>query len=468
MIIKDPQQLLPNQRNCDWAIPEMILEIPAHNVPLHPKSIEKLLITANAKKQIIAFQPILPVASELGLPSYPILAYLYPQELSHIWHQLRQKIELQTQENLFTKISYTLISQTDIDEQIHYFANYYGVAVKPSYVRVIVGNTCNLKCVMCPYHSAVIKPTHSTDFFKGNKAMSWQMMQKLAKECGEAKIGILVGSIEEPILHPKIVEFVQLCKQQGVPRVHITTNGQLLDKTCSQALLEAGLTSIDISIDAATPDTYRKVRGADFNRVISNVINFIQLRDKLNINCEIRTSFVRNKNVSLEEEEQFREYWLSKINSIFILNLAEYKESNMRLKTMNEIGNSSLQYYKQKADGRWPCLFPFTEIVVLPDGAIYYCIETLFRLGFEQNIESLGNYNEQTLENIWCGDLFNRLRQNLILNQLENTHICKNCDTWTSQVMTTYIEEKYQVLTTTITEIYQKMNSNDKGYLSRG
>ncbi|BAZ50699.1 molybdopterin biosynthesis protein A [Nostoc sp. NIES-4103] len=461
MIIKDPQKLLPNQKNFDWEIPEMILEIPNHNVPLHPKTIEKLLTIAKAQKKIIAFQPILPVASELGLPPYPILAYLYPQELIHIWEQLRQKIELQTQEIFFPKISYTLISETDIDEQLHYFANHYGVAVKPSYVRVIVGNTCNLKCVMCPYHSAELKQTHSTDFFKGKKAMSWQMMQKLAKECGKGKIGIIIGSIEEPILHPKLVEFVQLCRQQGVPRVHITTNGQLLDETLSQALLEAGLTSIDISIDAATPDTYRKVRGADFNTIISNVINFIKLRDRLNIGCEIRTSFVRNKNVSLEEEKQFREYWLSKINAIFILNLAEYKESNMRLETMNKAGNSKLQYYRQKAGGRWPCLFPFTEITVLPDGKIYYCIETLFRLGFEQNIESLGNYNEQTLKNIWCGDLFNRLRQDLILNQLENRQICKSCDTWMSQIMTTSTKEEYQVLTTTITEIYRKINSND-------
>jgi MoaA/NifB/PqqE/SkfB family radical SAM enzyme len=462
MIIKDPQKLLPNFKICDWEIPEMILEIPSHNVPLHPRSIEKLLITVEATKKIIAFQPILPVASELGLPSYPILAYLYPQELSHIWDQLRQTIERQTLEKIFPKISYTLISQTDIDEQLHYFANYYGVAVKPSYVRVVLGNSCNLKCVMCPYHSAELKKTHSTDFFKVNKAMSWEMMQKLAKECGAAKIGILIGSIEEPILHPKLVEFIQLCRQEGVPRVHITTNGQLLDQTCSQALLEAGLTSIDISIDAATPDTYRKVRGADFNRVISNVLNFINLREKLNISCEIRTSFVKNKDVPIEEEQQFREYWLSKINSIFILNLAEYKESNMRLETMNQGCNITLQYYKQKASGRWPCLFPFTEITVLPDGAIYYCIETLFRLGFEQNIESLGNYNEQTLESLWCGDLFNRLRQDLILNQLESRHICKDCDTWMSQVMTTSSKEKYQIFTTTITEIYRKLNSKDK------
>lgn len=440
----------------------MILEIPTSNVPLHPTSLNKLLTIAKATNKIIAFQPSLPIASELGLPSYPILAYLYPQELSQIWKKLRQQFELQTPGKNNPNIPYIIISQTDIDEQLHYFANYYGVAVKPSYVRVILGNTCNLKCVMCPYHSAELKPTHRTNFFKGNKAMSWEMMQKLARECGEAKIGILIGSIEEPILHPQLIEFVKLCRQQGVPTVHITTNGQLLDETCSEALLQAGLTSIDISIDAATPETYRKVRGSDFNQVIFNVINFINIRNKLNINCEIRTSFVRNKNVSLEEEQQFIEYWLSKINSVFILNLAEFKESNMRLETMNQSGNSTLQYYRQKAGGRWPCLFPFTEITILPDGKIYYCIETLFRLGFENNIESLGNYNKQTLQDIWCGDLFNKLRQDLILNQLEDRHICKNCDTWMSQVTTVSTEEKYQVLTTTITEIYRKINSELK------
>lgn len=459
MIIKDPQKLLPNSFK-DLSqisqISDRVLDIPPHNIPIHQKTLKKLLLIAKEKNTIIAFRPALPILSELGLPPYPTLAYLYPQELSSTWDKLQPRIEALLIRRNFENIPVTLIDQIDREEQLHYFANYYGKAIKPSYVRVIVGNTCNLKCVMCPYHSPVLKSTHTTDFFQGKKIISWEMMQRLAYDCGQAEIPILIGSVEEPLLHPQLVDFIQLCREQGVPRVHLTTNGQLLDKTRSTALLKAGLTSIDISIDAATPETYLKIRGADFNRVESNVINFLKIRERLGIACEVRTSFVRNQDVTTEEEKAFLNNWVSKVNSVFVLNVAEYQETNMRLKNNNQAVQNSLQYYQQKAHGRWACLFPFIEISVLPDGRIYYCIETLFRLGFDQDIQSLGDYNQQTLQEIWSGDLFQQLRQDLILNQLEKRAACKNCDMWKSQVINREIKDKCQVLTTTVTEIYSQ------------
>jgi MoaA/NifB/PqqE/SkfB family radical SAM enzyme len=471
MIIKDSQKLLPSKIQDNWEMSDMVLEIPPHGIPLHSKSVARLVAAVKSGKKVVAFRPTIPVSSELGLPTYPTLAYLYPQELSNIWSQLLQEFENNTQRIFGIPTPLTIISQTDTDEQLHYFANYYGTAVKPSYVRAIVGNTCNLKCMMCPYHSPLLKPAHTTDFFTGNKAMSWEMMEKLAKECGEQGITVLIGSMEEPLLHPKIIDFVQLCRQQGVPRVHITTNGQLLDESRAIALLQAGLTSIDVSIDAADTDTYLRVRGANLNRVETNVINFLRLRDtpsvsssanRLGIPCEVRTSFVRNKGVTTEEEEKFRNRWLATADSVFVLNLAEYQDTNIRLGKINDTLQGSLEHYIQKAQGRWACLFPFLEMAVLPDGRIYYCIETLFRLGFDKDIESLGDYNRQTLQDIWGGNLFKQLRRNLILNQLDRQSACKNCDMWKSQVISKSSDNMLKVTTTIVTEIYQRTNSKVK------
>ncbi|RCJ22424.1 radical SAM protein [Nostoc sp. ATCC 43529] len=456
MIVKDTQNLLPTPIKNHWLMPDMILEIPPHGIPLHPKSLDRIFAAVKSVNRILAFRPNLPVASEIGLPPYPTLAYLYPQQLANFSTHLLAEFNSKSQENFSESIPITLISQTDIDEQQHYFADYYGIAVKPLYVRAIIGNTCNLKCLMCPYHSPLLKPNHTTDFFTGNKAMSWKMMEQLARECGEKEIPLIIGNVEEPLLHPNLIDFIKLCRQQGVPRVHITTNGQLLDESRAKALLQAGITSIDISIDAAEPDTYWKVRGADLKLVESNVINFLRLRAQLGILCEVRTSFVRNQNVVLEEEEQFKERWLAKADGVVIINLAQYQETNMRLEDTNNAVQNSLQYYIKKAQGRWTCLFPFIEMAVLPDGRIYYCIETLFRLGFDKDIQSLGNYNQQTLQEIWQGNLFNRLRSDLILNQLANRSACKNCEMWKSQVVDRYSKNGTQLTTTLVTDIYQK------------
>ncbi|MDZ8189402.1 MAG: radical SAM protein [Nostoc sp. ChiSLP02] len=461
MIIKDTQKLLPKQTQVDWEMPDMVLEIPPHGIPLHPTSIKRLIATAKSANRPVAFKPNLSILAELGLPPYPTLAYLYRQELSNSLKQPLWRLETKNQVNFSGLIPFTFISQIDIDEQIHYFADYYGTAVKPLYLRAILGNSCNLKCVMCPYHSPLLKPTHTTNFFKEKKMMSWEMMAKLAKECGEARVTITVGSVEEPILHPNLVDFIKLCRQFGVPKFHITTNGQLLDESKAKALLEAGLTSLDVSVDAAEQETYLRIRGGNLNTVESNILNFMRMRDRLGISCELRTCFVRNQNVTPGEEQKFKERWLAKADGVLIVNLAQYQETNMRLKNTNNTIQNSLQYYINKAEGRWPCLFPFTEMAVLPDGRIYYCIETLFRLGFDSSIESLGDYNQQSLQEIWSGNLFQKLRGDLILNQLSNRSACQNCDMWKSQFFFSSSSNNLQVITTTVTEIYQKIKSEN-------
>jgi radical SAM protein with 4Fe4S-binding SPASM domain len=95
-------------------------------------------------------------------------------------------------------------------------------------------------------------------------------------------------------------------------------------------------------------------------------------------------------------------------------------------------------------------------MAVLPDGRVYYCIESLFRLGFDRDIQSLGDYNQQNLQEIWSGKLFQKLRQDLILNQLEKRSACKDCDMWMSQVINREIKDGYQILTTSVTEIHSQ------------
>ena len=380
------------------------IDIPDYGIPLHPESTERLLQTARLNPNaIIAFQPALDVSSELGLPEYPILAYVYPPQYKNIWSQIKPKIADFLQIPNFNHLPLVSIKQISKTEQVHYFATHYGKVIPPSSVRVIVGNTCNLQCVMCPYHSPVLKPTHTTDFFQSKKIMSWEVMTRIAEDCGKAGSKILIGSVEEPLLNKHLIDFISLCRSKGVSDVHMTSNGQLLNEKKAQALLEAGLTSIDISIDAANSETYRRIRGSDLGRVESNVDNFIKLRDSLGANCEVRTSFVRNEGVTAEEEQLFLDRWLAKTDSLFVLNMAKYEQTNMNLYGNHAPDSMSkqLKYYIEKAGGRWSCLFPFMEIAILPDGKIYHCIESLFRLGFDRDNESLGDYDRQNLTQIW-------------------------------------------------------------------
>jgi radical SAM protein with 4Fe4S-binding SPASM domain len=450
MIIKDPANLLDLRaipdREC---LPGMVLEIPPHGVAIHPTSIKRLVEEVMVGEWLLMLQPQLPVSSQLGLSPYPVLAYLYPEEFS----PFLQDLSVLSSTPKSSPLPFKVIDHIEEEEALHYFAKYYGKAVKPNFVRVIIGNTCNLQCVMCPFHGSVLKPKQTNDFFKKNRAMSWEMMKRFAEDCGKWECPVLIGIMEEPLLHPDLYRFIRHCRQAGAPKVHITTNGQLLNEERSRLLLEAGLTGMDISLDAADPDTYYQIRGSDFHRVEANINNFLKLRDRLKVPCEVRTSLIRsNPGISPEAEAKFKQKWLGKVDSLYITNLAKYQDGNMRV-NKNKIGNL-MQHRLQQSSGRWPCIFPFTEMAVLPDGRVYYCIETLFRLGFDP-VESMGDFCTQSLSEIWEGEAFQEFRQDLILDRLHSRGHCQNCQMWRTQVIAPSSQEDMFVMKTEVTEIYQ-------------
>jgi len=74
-------------------------------------------------------------------------------------------------------------------------------------------------------------------------------MRKL-RELGVMKIQFLGG---EPLLHPDVVELVRYARSIGFFSVGMSTNGFLLSKELLHLLEEAGLSSLQISVDRMTP-----------------------------------------------------------------------------------------------------------------------------------------------------------------------------------------------------------------------
>src|SRR5262249_42078956 len=56
------------------------------------------------------------------------------------------------------------------------------------------------------------------------------------------------------------------------------TNGLLLTTRIAEKLVELGLGWVNVSIDAATADTYRKIRRSDFARLVANIRALIAAR----------------------------------------------------------------------------------------------------------------------------------------------------------------------------------------------
>jgi MoaA/NifB/PqqE/SkfB family radical SAM enzyme len=119
---------------------------------------------------------------------------------------------------------------------------------------------CNLECVMCPWSE--LHPDHAQ--------MSWETFTHIAQHFHLAQDVDFTGG-GEPTIHPRLPDMVRTAKEAGC-HVGFSTNGTLLDPGLSKTLVTLGIDWISFSIDAATAETYERIRqGAEFETVIENV-----------------------------------------------------------------------------------------------------------------------------------------------------------------------------------------------------
>ena len=134
-----------------------------------------------------------------------------------------------------------------------------------TYLRISVTEMCNLHCSYC-VASAGERLTHS------HNTLSFDEIVEVARagvDIGVNKVRITGG---EPLLRPNLVELVKMLSQiEGLDDLAMSTNGILLANQ-AQALADAGLHRVNVSLDAVNPDRYAEITGGgDIRRVINGI-----------------------------------------------------------------------------------------------------------------------------------------------------------------------------------------------------
>ncbi|MBS1267000.1 MAG: Coenzyme PQQ synthesis protein E [Candidatus Woesearchaeota archaeon] len=128
-------------------------------------------------------------------------------------------------------------------------------------VKPVTG--CNLNCVFCSVDEGP-KGKWERDFLVEPNYLA-QEFKKLAeyKNCNvEAHIGVH----GEPLLYPKLVQLIELLSSiENVKEITMDTNGTLLSKKLIDDLKKAGLTRIQLSLNALDKNVACKLAGSAYN-----------------------------------------------------------------------------------------------------------------------------------------------------------------------------------------------------------
>ncbi len=129
---------------------------------------------------------------------------------------------------------------------------------------------CNLDCIMCVQRCW--NESHGTMQLESFAALMDQIREF------DKPPTIHISGFGEPLMHPHILDMVQLAKDTGAA-VEMTTNAMLLNRDKVEALMEIGLDRIVVSVDGATAESFEEIRArASFERVIDNLMELKRQR----------------------------------------------------------------------------------------------------------------------------------------------------------------------------------------------
>jgi len=132
-------------------------------------------------------------------------------------------------------------------------------------------NRCDSKCQTCIRTFQTLEPP---------KDLTLAELKQIVDQFPVLDRVVLHG-IGEPLLNRELFAMIAYLKAKGAAVLFNSDAISLTPKRAIQ-LIESGLDEYRVSMDAATRETYRKIRGVDqFDRVIENVRELIDLQEML-------------------------------------------------------------------------------------------------------------------------------------------------------------------------------------------
>lgn len=302
----------------------------------------------------------------------------------------------------------------------------------PLSLHVITLNRCNLKCVMCPYHSPEYKSHHRSGYFDKTHSLNEETFEKIARFAAKNGVSLQFGQIEEALIHPKVIDYIARSSDLGVNEIHLTTNGTLLNEEKAERLARSGVNSVMFSLDAANPETYQKIRGSSLEKVERNLKYFMPLAKKRRI--RLTASFILQPQ-AVDEREAFLKKWRDLgMDQVTFYVLSEHdKETGKML--------HGVPHYDPGQ--RYACASPWHQAVIFPEGEVSLCCKSMTEVGW-RGIVSTGDLREAEFEDIWHGEQYAQLRRELIDNKFREFSICADCEIWSATSVGREVAEDFE------------------------
>jgi MoaA/NifB/PqqE/SkfB family radical SAM enzyme len=146
----------------------------------------------------------------------------------------------------------------------------------PYEITLDAATVCQLSCPYCTTGNGTIKRTRAI--------LQPEIHRSVIAELADRLFLVWYFSTGEPLLNKNIADIIGQTKGKEVFSIISTNLSMELSDERLQALVGSGLGLLTVSLDGATPNTYRKYRrGGDFDRVVRNLRRIVQIKQELGL-----------------------------------------------------------------------------------------------------------------------------------------------------------------------------------------
>lgn len=279
----------------------------------------------------------------------------------------------------------------------------YGMSKAPLSLQLEPTNWCNVNCICCSAPRSSRKKGY----------MDWDLFREIiddAKQLNIQRIRLYLHG--ESTLHPRIVDMIRYIKTRELT-VHVTTNGMLLDREKSEAILRSGISFADhftFSILGDTEETHNKImRRSDLKKIRANIDAFLDARNRLGINGPVIETIFHSMPENKYEEEGYQDRWSHVVDHV---------------KYVGRISRSFSDYKKEDPAivRTQRCRVIQERMTVFWNGDVTICAQDV------DGDYVLGSLSKQSMQEIWNSEQLSFLRKINREKRFSEFPFCAKCD----------------------------------------
>ncbi len=280
---------------------------------------------------------------------------------------------------------------------------------------------CNFKCFYCMHSTRGVAGGELEKMGFSIAHMNMELFDKLVRDIMEfpqQPKRICFSGLGEPLTNQNVPEMIRKLRNAGFSgRIDVISNGSLLTHEMSDALIEAGISRIQISVQGLTNEKYREVSGSDVEiaQILDNVKYFFEHEKEATIYVKIIDSLLETE----EDRKRFFDMFEDICDTIFVEHLVVMQQQ------MGDHGgrvDSTKNLMGECVAPREVCGVMFYFLQVNIDGETFPCSTPGLTNSF-----SMGNAREKPLKEIWDGKKRNDLIRANLMNGYASIPVCSKC-----------------------------------------